>query len=92
MGAAYLRGPTAAPPGYVHGAAQCAGKVAFETPALAHEVADRHRREAYRKTVYRCWICNRWHIGTGNANADNAAPSRRLALGERLVRPEVIST
>lgn len=49
---------------------QCAGKVAFDSAALAHEIAKKRssrRRGKDRKreprVVYRCRWCGKWHLG-----------------------------
>lgn len=44
--------------------AACAGKVAFESAALAKQVARRRRKQGGREgEAYKCSFCRRWHIG-----------------------------
>lgn len=40
----------------------CAGKVAFESPALAMRV-NRDRKKKIRREPYRCEHCGKWHLG-----------------------------
>lgn len=53
------------PGGY---SAQCSGKEAFATPALARRIMSRMRRP--EAMVYRCSFCGLWHIG--------ATPRKRM--------------
>lgn len=53
-----------------HPVAQCAGKVGFASPALAHSVAARSRRRSTRvhdraglRVAYKCPYCGLWHLG-----------------------------
>lgn len=47
-------------------AASCSGKVRFATHAAAHHVQKRrskHDRDRSSQEVYRCGVCQGWHIG-----------------------------
>lgn len=41
----------------------CAGKVAFDSPALAVKVAKRRRDQRYPLKAYRCKVCGKYHLG-----------------------------
>lgn len=41
----------------------CTGKIAFESPRLAHSVNGR-RNGIKDRSVYRCSQCGLWHLGT----------------------------
>jgi len=82
-GAAYLQGPASPPQGQRH---RCAGKVKFDSPALAHKVA---RRNGADRAVYRCQECGHYHLGSTPAtgNRDNFL-NRKARAASNLVRQE----
>jgi len=41
----------------------CEGKQKFDTQALARRTADRINRNGGRVRVYRCVVCDGWHLG-----------------------------
>jgi hypothetical protein len=79
--AAHLQGPEIAP--RVNHAHHCAGKVAFASPALAHEVAGRKGRH-----VYRCRTCGYYHLAGGNS----VSIDRKARNASNLVRTEALSS
>ncbi len=44
-------------------AGSCSGKIAFESPRLAHEVGGR-KNGMSKRSVYRCSTCGKWHLGS----------------------------
>lgn len=62
-------------------AAMCAGKEAFDTPQIAHEVVKKRLRRGIKVEAYRCHVCARWHLG--NNTASKAARQR---MDERRAR------
>jgi hypothetical protein len=78
MPAAYLKGSVdAGIPTYRRASPGCTGKVQFDSAAIAARAA---RRKKHR-TVYRCTLCNAWHVG-----ADTPEPARKVKVA--LIRRE----
>lgn len=81
MAAAYLSGP-AVPRTHTR-LTSCAGKVPFESAAIAVEVAERQRDGRAPRKAYRCIWCGCWHLGS---NKTAFVPN--LKLRRALIRKE----
>lgn len=56
----------------------CSGKVAFDTPELAHEVRRRRTRNGAVCKVYKCRGCRKWHLAPPMKRSKTAPRPPRL--------------
>lgn len=64
----------------------CTGKIAFDSPALAREVAQRSRRKHHAAVQpYRCKHCGKWHVGDHQGGKKHGMVKRRTGNGGRYV-------
>lgn len=57
---------------------QCVGKFAFQTAAMAKQVAARMRQKRKGAVhAYHCAACDGWHVGSSSIRTRNAARRRR---------------
>lgn len=67
-------------------AVACAGKVGFQSFAIAKDVADRPKKteSAKGRQPYKCMHCTQWHLGgdPGRIRSRNARRIREARRGE----------
>lgn len=62
--------------------AQCLGKTAFASAALAHAIKQRRRKAlGGLASAYHCPHCNFWHQGTDSRKVHNNRKKHRLSEG-----------
>lgn len=63
----------------------CAGKFAYDSARLAHQIVKRRRRN---ESVYRCEFCGHWHVGNQLARRPSRTKIRR-EIAERESWPDL---